>query len=124
MMDEWKNEPNEKKFKSSGYECIIKRHTGLLHLCGYVDIPKGHALHSKGYNELYEMGIDIDVHGGLTYAEPEGDNWRFGFDCAHAGDLVPSSYNYGIFDSHETYKNIGYVEAETRKLAKQLKTLA
>jgi len=56
---------------------------------GYVLIPEGHEFYGKRYDD-----IDVDVHGGLTFAEfiPEGDDfgWRpgywIGFDTAHTGD--------------------------------------
>ncbi len=50
--------------------------------------------------------------------------WWFGFDCAHAGDFNPS---YGKDLGHATgwgtyieYRDLDYVTAECRKLAKQL----
>lgn len=66
---------------------------------GYVLIPEGHPLHGKDYDS-----IDVDVHGGLTFASlvtkdfltrdvyigllDEGDigKWMVGFDTAHYGD--------------------------------------
>ena len=60
---------------------------------GYVVIPKGHPLHGEDYEN-----IDVDVHGGLTFADA-ADNldwpelidedkggWVVGFDTAHLGD--------------------------------------
>lgn len=47
--------------------------------------------------------------------------WWFGFDCAHCDDHCPSmdrAVDRGV------YRNIAYVEAECRELAKQLKSLA
>ncbi len=119
-MKKWQQEPSELSFDSNGLHCHIKRHPSLLHLCGYVGVAKNHPLFGKDYNELYEMGIDIDIHGGVTYAEPEGDEWVFGFDCAHSGDLVPSSILHGWKDMGDVYRDIEYVTAETEKLAKQL----
>ena len=103
------------------YWYAIVRPTHLLHLCGYVGIPKSHPLYGRGYDDIEE----IAVHGGLTFASeslyPFGDLkdlWWLGFDCAHSGDIVP-----GI--SHvcqdETYKNMDYVLEETRSLLRQLK---
>lgn len=55
---------------------------------GYVVIPEGHELHKRDY-----MEIDIDCHGGLTFAGyppvemTEGNKeWWLGFDCNHYND--------------------------------------
>lgn len=50
--------------------------------CGYVYIPESHELSGKEYWEMYHL----DVHGGVTYANPNDDsnyNWKIGFDCGH-----------------------------------------
>jgi hypothetical protein len=63
--------------------------------CGYIRIPPGHPWHGKGYDDVRAADGDWpDVHGGLTFAEPDTDcgkggednAWWLGFDCAHAGD--------------------------------------
>lgn len=122
-MNEWEQELNEKKFECNEYQCEIKRHPTMKHLCGYVKLPDYHSLYGVGYDELYEKDIHINVHGGLTYAEKEGDRWVFGFDCAHYGDVVPSLLDYGVPVSDEIYRNMEYVEDEIRTLAAQLKEL-
>lgn len=63
------------------------------HPTAYVEIPEGHILHGMSYNEIYEEGYDIDVHGGLTYSNSylmgiETVNWFIGWDYAHAGDYI------------------------------------
>lgn len=66
----------------------------------------------------------IDVHGGLTFSgmgdgkqRPAG-YWWFGFDCAHAWDVVP---NLKIpYLTEEAYRNFAYVRAEIKRLAEQL----
>ena len=85
---------------------------------GYVVIPKGHPLHGKGYDE-----IDVDVHGGLTFAELAKDlkkwdevidhdkgGWVVGFDTCHLDDTS--------FIWTKTA-----VEAETGRLKQQLEKL-
>lgn len=88
----------------------------------------------------------ISVHGGLTYAGPNNDDpefigrkdallqWWFGFDCAHAGDLVPEmemqrrpggvlaevAEKFKDLDRGEVYRTQKYVIKETKRLAKQL----
>ncbi len=84
----------------------------------------------------------VSVHGGLTYASAcDGDTaegvchvpepgqpdhaWWFGFDCAHAFDLVPSLaefhklHGYG-FPERDIYRDREYVTASTQALAMQL----
>jgi hypothetical protein len=47
--------------------------------------------------EACPIGIAMHIHGGLTYADehPDApdDHWWFGFDCGHAGDLMPRMPN-------------------------------
>jgi hypothetical protein len=78
------------------------------------------------------------VHGGITYSREcsghichktdNGDHvWWFGFDCAHAGDFQPNLYNLDFMRRHpqykreESYRNIDYVMAECKSLAKQIR---
>jgi hypothetical protein len=98
-------------------------------------VPPGHPAHGKGYDE-----IDVEVHGGLTYAEAcsgaichvpapgETDEVHWlGFDCGHAWDVTPSLLRYGADLSallgatlRATYKNVAYVTGEVERLAQQL----
>ena len=64
------------------------------HPTAYIEIPKGNKLYGKDYNEIYEMGYDIDVHGGLTYSDNElmlvkSESWFIGWDYAHYDDYTP-----------------------------------
>ena len=115
-------------FHIGKYRCIImQQETG--HLCGYVDLPKGHPVADyEDYEDFWDS--DIQVHGGITYMENylhdsannerEG-NW-IGFDCAHAGDRIPA-YSDMYITKHDTFKNRNYVRKELDKLVKQLKEL-
>jgi hypothetical protein len=110
---EWSGEPDLLEFEAFGFKCQAKRHDNLGHLCGYITVGADHPWYSLGYDQ-----IDVRVHGGLTYSE-EG---KHGFDCAHAGDLVPKmNHLKGGHYSDETYKGMGYVVGELIKLAKQAK---
>lgn len=98
--------------------------------CGYVRIPAGHPWHGLGYDD-----VDAEVHGGLTFAEPDtecgkgGDDnaWWLGFDCAHYDDApdpeLPGYEGYenflGMLGSFGTVKTTGYVTAECQRLAEQ-----
>lgn len=50
---------------------------------GYVNLPKWHKYYGVHYDN-----IPVDVHGGLTYSEQEGDYWVVGFDTCHAWDTM------------------------------------
>jgi hypothetical protein len=131
----WQKEPDRVDFIHAGFACFAKRGP-LGQWCGYVGVPREHPCYANGYD-----GLDVDVHGGLTYANkcdgpichvPEpgmpDDVWWLGFDCAHSGDLVPGMNAHrrvtGFPTSdYETYKDLAYVSAQIRSLAQQLAAL-
>lgn len=156
MNKPWENEPDRVEFKYKGYDCLIRRaapksqnaNDWLGSLCGYVAVPPSHPYYGKHYEE-----VDLHAHGGLTYSNPcQGDIchktdiedkvWWFGFDCAHAGDLIPSVWearqpggylhhiredlfkSFKSLENHplfqETYKTIEFVEDEIKSLVEQL----
>lgn len=58
------------------------------HPTAYIEIPKGHKLYQKDYDDIY-----INVHGGLTYSDDslmgvKSENWFIGWDYAHYDDYV------------------------------------
>ncbi len=141
MTHPWENEPNHVEFKHAGFPCIA--HRGPVGAwCGYVGVPPGHPAHGQDYAEL-----GVEVHGGLTYGEAcqgdichkaelgeSDDVWWFGFDCAHGGDVSPSMVklreehpDWGHaplwFGSAEVYRDLAYVQTETRQLAEQLRVM-
>ena len=83
-----------------GHEWVVV-HNGNGYRCGYIKVPPGHPWHGRDYSDsLWEP----DVHGGLTFAEPDtpcdkgglDDGWWIGFDCAHFGDAQDRTLpNYG-----------------------------
>lgn len=93
---EWIEEPDFVAIEYFGYEATVRR---VLvkepwsteecyfggHLCGYVRIPENHPYFIQEHEDM-----DISAHCGLTYGEKHEQYW-IGFDCAHAGDLIPSS---------------------------------
>ena len=106
--------------------------------CGYVGVPEGHAASGKDYDEL-----DINVHGGLTYAgcndsypAPSDGLWWLGYDCAHWGDVRDPSlmtpdykelHDKGLFtsalDDYGVVRSLDYCIEQCESLAKQLKDL-
>ena len=127
MEKEWLKEPDKVKFEHAGFKCLILRNEDLKHLNGYVALPKGHPYYKKEYS-----GLDVDVHGGLTFSK-KGDGkmrekgyWWIGFDMGHSADyspglarLAPDLYKGGY--PCVEYRNIHYVIQETKRLAEQLK---
>jgi hypothetical protein len=109
---EWSGEPDLLEFEAFGFKCQAKRHDNLGHLCGYIQVDANHPWHALTYDE-----VDVCVHGGLTFSE---EGW-FGFDCAHAGDLVPKIVHLANNYSGDVYRSMGYVVGELIKLAKQAK---
>ena len=101
----WDDEPDYRHWvhAATGLDCLIVRnHMGAL--CGYVGVSEGHPWHGVGYDDIEERHAEawVPSHGGLTYASAcSGDichaadhegapTWWVGFDCGHAGDLLPS----------------------------------
>lgn len=116
----WLTEPDEHLFESHGYVCHAVRRQQLGFWCGYIYIPMAHP-----YAGLWHDAVGLDVHGGLTYAEKEGESWCFGFDCGHYDDWSPkldkvfADGNYA--SGQATYKTLDFVINELDSLAKQLK---
>lgn len=99
---DWK----EDEYKGIKYE--IKRHPILMHLCGYVFIE-------NLTDEQYEI-LDSNFHCGVTFKE-EG---KYGFDCAHAFDLVPAQYFMFKHDTKLQYRTMSYVEENLKYTIDQL----
>lgn len=130
----WKDEIDYYAWEDAftDYECVIRRDlhaTGAW--LGYVKVPSTHLLFREPFNS--DGTQFLFVHGGLTYSshgeEPllpfDEEGWWFGFDCAHAGDLLPlSSFIPDQLGDLGTYKDINFVKKECEKLASQLKEMA
>jgi hypothetical protein len=133
----WDKEPDRVEFKHRGLPCLITRNP-MGHLCGYVAVPPGHALHGKDYED--SRVSTLPSHGGINYAdkcsgrichvpapgEPD-DVWWFGFDCAHGFDLSPMMTNLhmhpmpaGLSDLKFVYRDVPFVTKILRRLAAAL----
>lgn len=140
----WDEEPDKISWtdEETGLPCLLVRNQ-MSAWCGYVAVEPGHPLHGKDY----EVASDLHVHGGLTFSsfcQEDGDEnhsichipepgkpdrvYWFGFDAAHAHDLVPSytrfwqqlGYNS---DRHFSYRTAAYMRTECERLARQLKDI-
>jgi hypothetical protein len=107
----WQREPNELRFRHCELNCLIRR-SSLGFLCGYVLLPSEHPFFRK------DRFDDVEVHGGITFADEIDGWWQVGFDCGHGWDYAPAS---PVSTSNkDNYKTIEYVRKETEKLAKQI----
>lgn len=116
------------KGEHQGFEWMVI-HNGGGYRCGYMRIPAGHPWHGKGYDDL-----NVEVHGGLTFAEPDvpcdapgpDTDWWLGFDCAHAFDAPDPELPTNENDCFKWVPRLGdvvrtqdYVEAECKSLCQQ-----
>lgn len=124
----WQTEPDGVRWvdtPTSVWCAVARNFTGSW--VGYVGIPKAHPWHGKAVRELER---EILVHGGVTYAGglpnlllgcpaiPRTAGWWWvGFDCAHAGDVMPAMREHmrlaGI------YRDLPYAQAHCHALALQ-----
>lgn len=124
----WDNEPDRMDFIHAGFSCFILRNMNG-NWCGYVGVPSTHSAYMKDYND-----VDVNVHGGLTYADkcqdhichvPEAgmpdDVWWLGFDTGHYGDMSPMIEF--LFQHGGEYRNMDYTISETKQLAEQLEQM-
>lgn len=112
-----------------GHEWVVV-HNLSGYRCGYVRVAKGHPWHGVDYHK-----IAADVHGGLTFAEPDkpcgkgeaDDAYWVGFDCAHYNDLPdpelpeppPERRWPSPWEDTGTIRTQQFVEAECRLLCEQ-----
>lgn len=139
----WVQEPDWVSFEHEGVSCRISRtfhpDKPLGHLCGYCYAPKDHPWAGKE-----SLKINSQVHGGITMLEQEEHGLIIGFDCSHPDDLVPGVEKFleecptdefvvlkKLRDSfasdlniEKTYKDIDFVIAECKKLAKEILSVA
>lgn len=109
----WDKEPDELTFIFKCFKCVIKRMTWSGVLNGYVYVPKSNLYYGK-------EDIPITCHGGLTYAEQEGDYWVIGFDTCHYDDYAPAQKYHSVSVDKRHYKDINYVRNECMSIVWQL----
>ncbi len=113
------------------YEYMII-HNGTGYRCGYVKLLPGHPWYGVGYND-----IPCEVHGSLTFSEPDtpcdkggpDNGYWIGFDCAHKGIDAPDPMlpcvnrrvSRFLADTDGTVKSTEYVLDEIRFLIDQAK---
>lgn len=125
------------KGEHQGLEWVVAANRDLGFRCGYVRIPLGHPWHGEGYSS--HAIESIQVHGRITFAEPDvpcekdGDDnaWWIGFDCGHATDApdltIASKDAVEWLARHQqcfqmwspVVRTQEYVESECRRLCEQ-----
>jgi len=87
-------------FTHCDFTCQLRRHSDLKHWCAYILLTKDCKLHKSylGDSGIFDPLIPIEVHGGWTYDNLEGDIYKIGFDCAHYGDI--NSLSFRGFNSY------------------------
>lgn len=141
----WDEETHRIEFEAYGMRCLVLRNPYTWFLCGYVAIRPDHPLYGK---HVLDYALDhLDVHGAITYSDRSRGAisyhlpeylWWLGFECSHAGDLIPSLEGFkkhfpSVFVTteinkvrnqfpqfKETYKGVNWVKRKTTELAKQL----
>ena len=148
----WKHgcdEPDKIEFidPETDMACLMVRHGGAGHWCGYVGVESSHPMYEVSSSGDFESSDvralhELSVHGGITFTDkckPEAhpsegvchvpfpgrtdDIWWIGFDCAHTHDVSPLRDSNMQFE-FATYKSQKYVENQIRQLAVQLKEAA
>jgi len=102
-------------------------HNAMGFRCGYVKVLPGHPWHGRGYDK-----IRADIHGGLTFGQPDvacnkggpDNGYWVGFDCAHSNDapdpaLSSSDPELARMLGQGTVRTQQYAEAECRRLCEQ-----
>ena len=104
-------------------------------LCGYVKLPENHPYIGLDLYDITHVNnplYELDVHGGVTFADCIGDgyatgfgcahvgDYAIGFDCAHAGDYVPRFSDFTPF-ADGVWRDEAFVINELKRLVEQLK---
>ena len=131
--DFWNDGRTEREFEESDLQCCT-RTIDMGHRCGYVALPKGHPLFGKDWDACYDVAPELNVDGGITFANGTDDTWILGWDaahCWHRPDPSIMSDNYraiseriGSFhDEFAVMVDADMAEQETRRFARQLAVL-
>lgn len=129
----WGDDRTEREFEECGLQCCTRTQP-MGHRCGYVSLPEGHPLFGKDCDACYGVSPDLDVDGGITFANGTEKVWILGWDAAHVWhipdvSLMDERYRE-VFDRYGSlHEEIAYMvdadtaEYETRRFARQLAAL-
>lgn len=127
----WQSEADALWYSEGGALAAVLRHPEHGNLCGYVGVPPGH--HAHGVGEPDKLP---EAHGGVSYtgempllntALSKKGWWWIGFDCGHAGDLIPKIHvgalaqvGMAISNKGNTYRDLRYVLQQVELLRRRL----
>ena len=124
----WHDEPDVALWRdeTTGLWCLATRQDNGA-WCGYVGVLPGHGAHGLDFMDV-DARFPVTAHGGLTYSSHRDDEtWWLGFDCLHAGDLVPwfnlseaSLVMVEALARDEAYRTLPFVCGECTALAAAL----
>lgn len=115
------------QYKGIFYKVVLQR---FGHRCGYVEIPEDLNISEQDFS----FDSDLEVHGGITYAQLEYGTKVIGFDCAHYMDSADVESTMETFtDLNDTelmllnytfgdgkVRSLEYVEEQCKNLIDQL----
>jgi hypothetical protein len=84
----WSEEPDKAQWvdAATGYDCLIKRNQWGA-LCGYVGVPQGHPFYGLKLNWDGDDPLsELDVHGGVTFAEGCHEPTHEWYEAVRRGD--------------------------------------
>lgn len=93
----------------------VHRDFSILDL--FIVMSREHNTAGLGTDGYLPLTLLLPTHAGLSYADhgKDGDvSWWFGFDCGHAGDLIPILMIPSI---DATYRDQHYVQGQVTRLA-------
>lgn len=135
----WDDEPDQLEWMTAvGYLGFINRAyiTGALN--GYVAVPRGHPV----YGVSYKSCPPLEVHDGVTFAEPappgrdpkpDEDLWWLGFMSGGLFYFMPAMRGIHsklglqypkLLDDARLYRTLEFIKLEAESLASQLAALA
>ena len=102
--------------EETGFLCCIVRSEYALTWNGYVQVPKNYAAYGMDIDQLGH----IAVHRNVSYSGDrlEDGNYWVGFDCSHAGDLLPAAPR--ALQKYGEYRTKEYATHQVTRLAWQL----
>ena len=102
-------------FDYKGYKCMIKNNSMYNTKLGHIVIPNNDKLYNAKWDE-----IDINVHGGITFAGELDGEFVIGFDCMHFFDLDMKDNEEDAAKIFECNKTIDYVRQELKNAVEQI----
>jgi hypothetical protein len=155
----WTDEPDEAEWihEESGLPCLIIRHQAYGTFSGYFGVPPENPLYKSDGDFLEEeiTFTGLSLPEGIVRDARKTDPltlpiqieaaflnyWFFGFDCAHAGDVIPmfrgrelagilrrrqtqplliaSRVGRGTWRGPDVYRDFAFVRKEVEHLAQQ-----